>query len=336
MNFLTLAIALSASLFTTVAAHGYVKDMNVDGKTYEAWKPFADPYVTPIPARITRKFPDDGPVTDYTSKDMLCNKNAPTTAGLTADATPGAEVVFNWQFVGGHKGPINVYLADCGASCDGFDGSSGKVWFKIAETGLITAPDAAGNGGYWASDKLMEDGGKWTINLPKDLAAGNYLMRHEILAMHSAGAPQFYPSCSQLKVSGSGSAKPSTSDLVAIPQVYSDSLDAIKFNIWSAFSSYTPAGPPVASLASTGSGTSAAVPSATSSVDDNTVDLGTSTGTVAATTTASSVRTTTTPVSAPATTTGTHCKAKKRAVTNAARDMTKRHVEERKRRLSNH
>jgi hypothetical protein len=43
-------------------------------------------------------------------------------------------------------------------------------------------------------------------------------VRHEIIAMHSAGTPQVYPVCFQAELSGSGSAKPS--DTTTFPAAY--------------------------------------------------------------------------------------------------------------------
>lgn len=60
--------------------------------------------------------------------------------------------------------------------------------------------------------------------MPSNLAAGNYLLRHEIIALQNGvfpGRAEFYPSCSQLTVSGSGTGKPAASELVKFPGAYS-------------------------------------------------------------------------------------------------------------------
>jgi len=49
------------------------------------------------------------------------------------------------------------------------------------------------------------------------LAAGNYLIRHELIALHQANAPQFYPECAQLVITGSGTAQPDASFKASIP-----------------------------------------------------------------------------------------------------------------------
>ena len=69
------------------------------------------------------------------------------------------------------------------------------------------------------------NGDAFTIKLPENLTPGDYLIRHEIIALQiavSVGGAEFYPSCSQLRVGGSQSGAPSSSDLVSLPGAYSD------------------------------------------------------------------------------------------------------------------
>lgn len=88
----------------------------------------------------------------------------------------------------------------------------------------------------------------WTVTIPPKLKSGAYLIRHEILALHSARAPQFYPHCSQLVVTGSGTATPSSSELVAIPGIYKNDQSTM-INIWNnGQTKYTIAGPPVTKI----------------------------------------------------------------------------------------
>lgn len=63
------------------------------------------------------------------------------------------------------------------------------------------------------------------VTLPSNIAPGNYIMRHEIIALHLAnekGGAEFYPSCSQLNITGSGTGAPTASELVSFPGAYSD------------------------------------------------------------------------------------------------------------------
>jgi hypothetical protein len=74
----------------------------------------------------------------------------------------------------------------------------------------------------------------YTYTIPPCLAPGSYLVRHEIIALHSAwasGEAQFYPSCHQLTVSGSGSVVP-TEGLVSFPGAYKADEAGILLNVW--------------------------------------------------------------------------------------------------------
>lgn len=44
----------------------------------------------------------------------------------------------------------------------------------------------------------------WEEKVPRTLRAGKYLVRHEIVSLHSAGKPQFYAECAHLDVKGNG------------------------------------------------------------------------------------------------------------------------------------
>lgn len=63
----------------------------------------------------------------------------------------------------------------------------------------------------WATQKLFDDGNTWSSVIPSCLAPGDYLVRHEIIALSDAyktGGCQFYPSCAQVTVLGSGTVNP--------------------------------------------------------------------------------------------------------------------------------
>ena len=64
----------------------------------------------------------------------------------------------------------------------------GDGWFKVAEAGLISSDE-------WAVDALIAAGGVQTVKIPECIEDGDYLLRFEIIALHSAstmGAAQFY------------------------------------------------------------------------------------------------------------------------------------------------
>ncbi|KAJ1302563.1 hypothetical protein OPQ81_002880 [Rhizoctonia solani] len=238
----SLAVLFAAA--TSVRAHGYVQTVNIGGQTYQAWHPFTDPYASPVPQTVVRKVPDDGPTT-YNSADLTCNKGGSAGNGLTATVAAGQSVTWTMNtWPADHKGPVQVYMANCGDSCDNFDGS-GNVWFKVSSEGLLDAGSF-----YWASDKLISQGNSWTQSIPSNIKPGKYLMRLELLALHSAGAPQFYPSCTQLDVTGGADGAPTSSELVSIPGVYQSTDPALFGSIWSQPQSWPQVGPNVAAFIS--------------------------------------------------------------------------------------
>ena len=85
-----------------------------------------------------------------------------------------------------HKGPTIFYMAKVSNAASA--SASGQQWFKVAEDGL----DGSGN---WGVDRMIQNGGWQYFDMPKCVANGNYLLRVELLALHSAysqGGAQFY------------------------------------------------------------------------------------------------------------------------------------------------
>lgn len=63
-----------------------------------------------------------------------------------------------------------------------WDPSTDAVWFKIDEAGWTAA------NGWAATDVLTNKlNSIWPVTIPANLKAGQYLLRHEIIALHSAG-----------------------------------------------------------------------------------------------------------------------------------------------------
>ncbi|KAF2707432.1 lytic polysaccharide monooxygenase [Pleomassaria siparia CBS 279.74] len=122
-----------------------------------------------------------------------------------------------------HKGPTIFYMAkvDNAATAQ----PSGLKWFKVFEDGL----DGSGK---WGVDRMIEGGGWVDFNMPTCVAPGQYLLRAEIIALHSAktqGQAQFYMGCAQINVSGSGSA---TGNTVSFPGAYSATDPGILISIY--------------------------------------------------------------------------------------------------------
>jgi hypothetical protein len=90
------------------------------------------------------------------------------------------------------------------------------------------------------------------LSLPTDVAPGDYLVRHEIIALHLAqteGGAEFYPSCTQIRVGGSQTGTPNQT--VSFPGAYSDTDPGIfDPDIYNPGSTYIFPGGPVSNLAS--------------------------------------------------------------------------------------
>lgn len=106
--------------------------------------------------------------------------------------------------------------------------AAGDGWFKIWDEGYDEAA------GKWCTNKMIDNNGHLSITVPSDIEGGYYLVRPELLALHSAANnppdPQFYVNCAQVYIESSGTAKPAT---VTIPENYVDiSMPGMTYNVY--------------------------------------------------------------------------------------------------------
>jgi cellulase len=145
-----------------------------------------------------------------------------------------------------HKGPVLDYLARVD---DATSASAGDLsFFKIDQKGLNDAATQS-----WASDDLIADGNAWTVTIPEDIAPGQYVLRHEIIALHSAqdaNGAQSYPQCINIEVTGSGTAEP---EAVAATKLYTATDPGISLSIYNDLTDYEIPGPAVYSGGASGS-----------------------------------------------------------------------------------
>ncbi|KDQ18181.1 glycoside hydrolase family 61 protein [Botryobasidium botryosum FD-172 SS1] len=257
------------SVLPSVLGHGYVQEVTLGSTKYPGWNPNTDPYYNPTPQRIVRKVPGNGPVEDLSLIDVQCNGY---TAGGQAGSAPaatfgtvaaGATVSFNWTTWPSetHKArvrlssrflppfglsngrtcvsPLITYMAKAPSDITKWSPGTSAVWFKVHQDGF--------SNGLWASDRLLTNKGIYSFTIPKTLQAGQYLIRHEILALHNAWAypgAQVYPACAQVQVTGTGTAT-GPSSKVSFPGAYTASTPGIVFDVYKSFSSYPVPGPAV-------------------------------------------------------------------------------------------
>ncbi|KAI0665589.1 glycosyl hydrolase family 61-domain-containing protein [Trametes maxima] len=239
------AVALAFSVLSTVpyvTAHGYVGQITVDGTAYKGNTPNSNNVKSPI-----RMIDDVSPVKGATNKYLSCDQNAQKALDVAA-AKPGSKVSFQWVNGSGgnwshNVGPLMTYMASCGgAGCAAFDSADAK-WFKIAQAGRLA-------NGTWAQAALTT-GAAPTVQLPDDIAPGEYLIRHEIIALHaamSAGGAEFYPSCAQLAIEGSGPGVAPNATMT-FPGAYEDTDAGLLVDVYDLVGAYVFPGPAISNLA---------------------------------------------------------------------------------------
>ncbi|PBK97707.1 hypothetical protein ARMGADRAFT_648896 [Armillaria gallica] len=259
------------------------------------------------------RVPDyDGPITDVTSNDVICNGGInPYHQPMSTTIIPvpaGSQVTAEWHHTlagadpsdpadpidASHKGPILAYLAKVPSATQST--VTGLQWFKIYQDGY--------SNGVWAVDTLIANKGKVSFTIPSCIPAGQYLLRVEIIALHAASSypgAQLYMECAQIQITGGGSASPAT---VSFPGAYSGDPfvlgpfsilppqtgtdPGIKINIYQPLSGYTIPGPSVFSCSgnNTAPAPSSAPAAPSTSKAASTVAPGPSTSKVASTSSA--------------------------------------------------
>ncbi|KAF9051856.1 fungal cellulose binding domain-containing protein [Panaeolus papilionaceus] len=190
-----------------------------------------------VNVRRTNNYQSNAPVTDVSSSDFRCYTSG--TSATTASVNAGSTIGFRASQAIYHPGVLNVYMAKAPGSVNGWDGS-GQVWFKVYQ---VTANTNGGSSITFPTDNQSQ----FTFTIPSSTPSGEYLVRVEHIALHSAssfGGAQFYISCAQVKVNNGGSGSPGP--LVSIPGVYTGREPGIMLNIYYPIpTSYQQPGPSV-------------------------------------------------------------------------------------------
>ncbi|KAK3401589.1 glycosyl hydrolase family 61-domain-containing protein [Sordaria brevicollis] len=228
----------------SVAAHGHVTNIVINGDSYQGYDINSFPYSAnpPVVVGWTASNTDNGFVAPdaFSSADIICHRNSANAKGH-AVVKAGDKISIQWDtWPESHHGPVIDYLANCGAAgCETVE-KTALEFFKIDEVGLV---DGSAAPGKWGSDQLIENGNSWLVQIPENIAPGFYVLRHEIIALHSAGdanGAQNYPQCFNLQVTGSGTEKPAG---VKGTELYTPNDEGIRFNIYRSLTSYPVPGP---------------------------------------------------------------------------------------------
>lgn len=198
--------------------------------------------------RETANHYSHAPIQDVTSSEMTCYElNPGTGAPKIASVTAGEVFTFTVDPDIEHPGPLQFYMAKApsGQTAATFDGK-GPVWFKIYENGPsglgtndITWPSSGTSCPFERRNPMIvtnKTTGKKevSVTIPECIANGDYLLRVEHIALHSAssiGGAQFYLACAQLSVTG-GTGTLNTGSLVSFPGAYKATDPGILFQLY--------------------------------------------------------------------------------------------------------
>ncbi|KAL7624248.1 hypothetical protein AAE478_005807 [Parahypoxylon ruwenzoriense] len=227
----------------SVRAHGIASAIVIDSTFYDGYNPSYQ-WKSPPPTVVGWSVPDDLQNTfiapnQFNTPDMVCHLGAKP-AGAAAPVEGGDVIEVQWTpWPASHKGPVIDYLANCNGPCETVDKTKLK-FFKIGESGWL---DQASD--LWAANVLTNNNNSWLVRIPEDIAPGNYVLRHEIIALHAAANPngaQSYPFCYNLAIDSKGTAKP---DGIPAGELYGASDPGIKFDLFSHQTAYIIPGPPL-------------------------------------------------------------------------------------------
>jgi cellulase len=187
-------IATVAAFAAGALAHGAVNGVTIDGKYEQGF--LLDYYYNQASAPDHMGWYaenlDNGFVepNSFGEADIICHKNA-SPKGSTdtmAKVAAGGTVEFHWNtWPESHVGPVITYVAPYDGDVTSVDKTSLK-WTKIDAHGY--------ENGEWAAVKMIGQNNTWPVTVPESLAAGKYVFRHEIIALHGAGSAngaQAYP-----------------------------------------------------------------------------------------------------------------------------------------------
>jgi cellulase len=233
-----------AALAATATAHGTVTGVTIDGVTTSGFSLdyyYAKQSGGKIPEHIGwyAENLDNGFVepNSFSKADIICHKAASPegSSDSMAKVAAGGTVEFHWTaWPESHVGPVITYVAPYTGDIASVKKEDLK-WTKIQADGYAD--------GQWAAIKMIKDNNTFPVTVPSALAAGKYVFRHEIIALHSAGSAngaQAYPQCLNIEVTGDGTTVP---EGVAGTSIYKADEEGIIFNVYAKDLKYPIPGP---------------------------------------------------------------------------------------------
>ncbi|KAL7628505.1 hypothetical protein AAE478_000020 [Parahypoxylon ruwenzoriense] len=236
MRSYAILLGLVAFLPQLTSAHGFVSGVTVDGQ----WTAGSDPVwyyypsgTAPATAGWDSLNQDLGFIepANFGTSDIACHKSAKVGKNFI-DVKAGDTIAFYWNtWPDSHKGPIINYIAP-------YKSTAGDLqWSKISQASIVS-------GTTWVTDTLIANNFTASTTIPRNLKAGDYVIRHEIIALHGGNndnGAQAYPQCLNLRVSSSGSVAPNSG--VVGTSLYKRTDPGIKFDLYTSYTTYPYPGP---------------------------------------------------------------------------------------------
>jgi len=233
-------LATLFALLGVSAAHAIVKQLVIDGNVYPGYDPRFD--IAYKQRRIEWGFSNKapaggiGPAQNMSSPDMACRFAPVQPPALMAVARAGSNITYSWgAYYQSHKGPVVTYM---GRLAQPQQDPTTVDFFKIHENAYDTKTHLFG------SEVMYNQNMTWTVQIPSNIKPGDYIVRHELIALHYAlkeMGPEFYISCLNVKVLGDGTAEPK--DTGRFPGAYKPDDPYLKFNLHNHENKYIPPGP---------------------------------------------------------------------------------------------
>ncbi|KAI2635084.1 lytic polysaccharide monooxygenase [Xylaria nigripes] len=199
------------------------------------------------------------PIEGVTSNDMACGVDGQKAVTFTCPVEAGGKLTFQFRewadaeqpgsIDKSHKGPCAVYAKQIQDMAS--DQATGPGWIKLWDEGYDSATNK------WCTEKLIDNNGLLSFEIPQGLPAGYWFFRPELLALHEAskGDPQFYVGCAQVFVQSSNTTPLNVpaDKSVSIPGHVHASDPGLTFNIYTPSFPYPLPGPKVFSVPRPGS-----------------------------------------------------------------------------------
>lgn len=166
-----------------------------------------------------RKWITNNPIFETDNISLSCNDPG-TPARAYIPITAGQNITAVYMYWVHTVGPMIAWMARCtNDDCHTFDSATAD-WFKIGQKGLESGTILEGMWFQRSFSKWDGSPSLWSEQVPAKLKPGKYLVRHEIISLHSANKPQFYPECAHLEVNGNGTDFPQKEYMAKIPGVW--------------------------------------------------------------------------------------------------------------------